>query len=147
MKEPVDHVLRPRLPWRDSEGAITECGCDATKVKTLTREEFSARLKEMGPLRTAVLTCMTCSDTARRWADWAVDPRHALQREIEWETRGRWSHDDGRRRLFFELKAIEIVISAHRDEFEHEVAKLQGTAEWQVKKKEIQAAKVLKRSG
>lgn len=132
MKEPVDHVLRPRLPWRDTEGAITECGCDAT---------------EMGQQRTAVLTCMTCSDTARRWADWAVDPRHALQREIEWETRGRWSHDDGRRRLFFELKAIEIVISAHRDEFEHEVAKLQGTAEWQVKKKEIQAAKVLKRSG
>ncbi len=38
VKEPVDHILRPRLPWRDgSEGAITECGYDATKVKTLTR--------------------------------------------------------------------------------------------------------------
>mgnify|MGYP001599520162 CR=1 FL=1 len=37
MKEPVDHVLRPRLPWRSpSDPAITECGYDASKVKTIT---------------------------------------------------------------------------------------------------------------
>ena len=32
MKEPVDHILRPKLPWRTGEGAITECGYDAAKV-------------------------------------------------------------------------------------------------------------------
>jgi hypothetical protein len=31
MKEPVDHILRPALPWRGDEGAITECGYDANK--------------------------------------------------------------------------------------------------------------------
>lgn len=46
MKEPVDHILRPSLPWRASnEGAITECGFDASKVKPLTRAEFFQRLR------------------------------------------------------------------------------------------------------
>lgn len=137
MKEPVDHVLRPKLPWRD-EGAITECGLDASKVKALSREELFARLKDMGQQRTALLTCMTCVDTARRWHDWDADPRAAIQREIEWEHRGRWSRDDGRERLAFELRAIASLIDAHRDEFMQEVARLRGLAEWQATKKETQ---------
>ena len=53
MKEPVDHILRPRLPWRsESDPALTECGYNASSVKTLTREEFSARLKDWGQQRT-----------------------------------------------------------------------------------------------
>jgi hypothetical protein len=63
MKEPVDHILRPNLPWRSpDEGAITECGYDASKVKTLTRAEFFKGQKDLGERRTAMLTCMTCSD-------------------------------------------------------------------------------------
>lgn len=138
MKEPVDHVLRPKLPWRSDEGAITECGYDASKVKTLTREEFAERFRDMGQQRMAILTCMTCVDTARRWHAWDTDPRQALQREIEWEHRGRWSREDGRRRLTYELRAIAALIDAHREEFEQEVAKLQGVAEWQATKKETQ---------
>lgn len=137
MKEPVDHVLRPKLPWRDEQD-ITECGYDASKVTTLTREEFIARRKEMGEQRTAILTCMTCKDTAARWHDWDTDPRAAIQREIEWEHRGRWSRDDGRERLAFELRAIAALIDAHHDEFKQEVAKLRGVAEWQATKKETQ---------
>ena len=48
MKEPVDHILRPLLPWRSSEGAITECGYDASKVKALTRPQYFERLKDLG---------------------------------------------------------------------------------------------------
>lgn len=45
MKEPVDHIIRPRLPWRSPDApAVTECGYDALKVKSLTREEFFQRV-------------------------------------------------------------------------------------------------------
>jgi hypothetical protein len=64
MKEPVDHILRPQLPWRTG-GGITECGYDASKVQTLTREEYFARLKDLGQQRCAMMTCMT---RARLWS-------------------------------------------------------------------------------
>ena len=71
MKEPVDHILRPRLPWRtDDDTALTECGYDASKVKAITREEFTERYKEWGSQRTAMVTCMTCIRTARNWGTW-----------------------------------------------------------------------------
>lgn len=138
MKEPVDHILRPRLPWRSSdEGAITECGYDATKVKTLSRIEFFQREKELGKQRTAMVTCMTCSDTARRWGRWEDDPRLALQREIEWE-RGchYWARarDDRGARLRDELTAIAALIEAHRDEFSELVAAIEQRREWLEKK-------------
>lgn len=50
MKEPVDHILRPQLPWRRDSG-MTECGYDATKVSALTRPEYFTRLKELGQQR------------------------------------------------------------------------------------------------
>jgi hypothetical protein len=53
MTEPVDHILRLRLPWRSDEGGLTECGYDASKVKALTREGFFERLKDYGQQRTA----------------------------------------------------------------------------------------------
>lgn len=120
MKEPVDHIVRPRLPWRDPNApAITECGYDASKVKTLTRAEFFAREKEYGTQRNALLTCMTCRDTARRWGTWEDDPRLALDREITWE-RGEsyWrARDDRGHLLKNELVAIAALIDAHKDEF------------------------------
>jgi hypothetical protein len=120
MKEPVDHILRPQLPWRSAnDGAITECGYDATKVKTLSRAEFFQRIKDLGQQRTALLTCMTCSDTARRWGTWDDDPRLAIHREIEWE-RGGYSYHartDRGERLKTELLAIAALVETHRDEF------------------------------
>ncbi len=114
MKEPVDHILRPKLPWR-SESSITECGYDSTKVKTLTREEFFQRLKDFGEQRTAILTCMTCVNTARRWKTWEENPMDAVSREIQWENprlRNR-SH-----KMKNDLIAIELIINAHKEEFE-----------------------------
>jgi hypothetical protein len=135
MKEPVDHILRPRLPWRrDDEGAMTECGYDATKVKTLTRREYSYRLKDLGQQRTAMLTCMTCASTCGRHGSWADDPRQAMQREIEWEGAGRWSHQDRGQRLKDELLAIEALIEAHREEFDAAISATVGRREWLEKK-------------
>jgi hypothetical protein len=118
MKEPVDHILRPTLPWRES-AAITECGYDASKVKTLTRPEFFARLKEFGKRRAAMLTCMTCSDAAGRWGTWDDDPRVAVQREIEWERGSAYwrERNDRGQRLKDELLAVASLIESHKDEF------------------------------
>lgn len=131
MKEPVDHILRPQLPWRTDAG-ITECGYDASKVKALTRVEFFARLKEMGQQRTALLTCMTCSDTASRWGTWDDDPRKAIDREIAWECR--WRSDDRGVRLRDELLAIAAMIAAHPDEFAAHVTATEQRRDWNEKK-------------
>ncbi len=133
MKEPVDHIARPRLPWRNDAG-LTECGHDAAKVKTLTREEYFARLKDMGRQRMAILTCMTCSETARRWKTWEDDPREAMGREIQWETA--WRRDDRGCLLRDELQVIAGLIEAHRDEFDAAVALIQDRRAWNDKKKE-----------
>lgn len=128
MKEPVDHIERPRLPWRsEGEMTITECGFDAVKVKCLTRSEFFRRLKEYGQQRTALLTCLTCMHTAQRWSTWEEDPRRALQREIEWESS--WRTDRGNL-LRDELRAIVMLIKSHPDEFRGLVNGLTGTIDF-----------------
>lgn len=140
MKEPVDHILRPTLPWRQSgEGAITECGYDASKVKTLTRADFFQKEKDLGKQRMAMLTCMTCSDTARRWGTWNDDPRLALQREIEWERGGAYYRErtDRGQRLKDELIAINSLIEAHRGEFDAVITANGQRREWL----ELKAAK------
>lgn len=143
MKEPVDHILRPRLPWRSpDEAPITECGFDATKVKTLTRTEFFQRLKDLGRQRSAILTCMTCSDTSQRWGTWDDDPRLAMQREIEWERRVPYfarPSDERGTRLKDELTAIAALIEAHRDEFDVSLAEITTRREWNKKKEELAA--------
>lgn len=133
MKEPVDHILRPSLPWR-REPSITECGYDASQMKTLTRAEFFQRVKDLGQQRTAMMTCMTCSNTAQRHGSWGDDPRHAVQREIEWEGSGRWAHKDRGTRMRDELLAIADLIEAHRDEFEAHIANTEQRREWLEKK-------------
>jgi hypothetical protein len=139
MKEPVDHILRPRLPWRPVEGGITECGYDASKVKAVTREEFFQRLKDFGQQRTAMLMCMTCSDTARRWKTWEEDPRQALDREIAWERGGYYysARTDRGERLKDELLAVAALVEAHRVEFDAFITNRQQRREWLEKKSEI----------
>jgi hypothetical protein len=150
MKEPVDHILRPSLPWRRAgEGSITECGYDATKVKTLTREEFFSRVKELGQQRAAMLTCMTCSDTAKRWGTWEDDPRMAVQREIEWERGGSyWSRGRSDRGMLMkdELTAINSLIENHREEFSSLVSEVETRRAW-VEKKATRASKPKDRGG
>jgi hypothetical protein len=110
MKEPVDHIERPLLPWRELI-RLTECGYAADKVKTITRDQFMSRLLEYGQHRTAILTCMTCMETARRWGTWDQDPCQALQRELQWDLRHR---EDLLKR---ELLAVAMLIRLHTEEF------------------------------
>jgi hypothetical protein len=139
MKEPVDHIMRPRLPWRSVGDAITECGYDATQVRTLTREEYNARYKEFGRTRMAMLTCMTCMDTNARYAHWADDPRQAMSREIDWEVR--WGHEirDREQRLKDELLAIAGLIEAHQGEFDQLIDVSKRRRDWLEAKKEAEA--------
>jgi hypothetical protein len=137
VKEPVDHILRPRLPWRSaSEPAITECGYDASKVKVLTREDFQARLKDLGQQRTALLTCMTCADASKRWPTWEQEPRGALEREITWEYA--WGREKRGHRLKDELVAIVALIDAHPEQFASLLGELEQRREWIEKKKQAQ---------
>lgn len=132
MKEPVDHILRPELPWRHGEGAITECGYDASKVKTITREAYFQRLKDFGQQRAAMVTCMTCDNTARRWGTWDDDPRRAVEREINWECG--WRGREKGSRLREELVAIAALIEAHREEFLQAITVNNERAAWLEKK-------------
>ena len=141
MKEPLEHILRPLLPWR-SDGAITECGLNGASVKALTREQHLARLKEYGEQRTALLTCMTCMRTAEQYPDWQTEPRLALGREVAWErvhySRGRvmtYGGDNGQR-LRDELLAIESLIAAHPEEFQRYISDTVTRREWQERQKE-----------
>ncbi len=131
MKEPVDHIIRPQLPWRSGPG-MTECGYDASKVKALSRSEFNQRLKDCGQQRTAMMTCMTCSDTARRHGTWEDDPREAIHREVEWENK--WHRKDRGCQLQDELFAIARLIEAHRDEFDALVVATQRQRDWNAQK-------------
>src|ERR1041384_7038226 len=132
VKEPVDHIMRPRLPWRPSEAALTECGYDASKVKTITREEHLLRTKNYGRQRTAMLTCMTCMQTAERWSTWEEDPRDAVAREIQWES-GPFRKPRGTR-LLDELVTIAALIQAHPDEFQRLLVVTQQRREWNERK-------------
>jgi hypothetical protein len=134
MKDPVDHIARPSLPWR-AEATITECGLNALKVKTLTRAEYFQRLKDYGRQRAALLTCMTCADTTQRWKTWDEDPRKAVGREMEWECGGYWSsRTDRGQRFKDELIAISALIEAHREEFEATMTQNQQRRDWLEKK-------------
>jgi hypothetical protein len=138
VKEPVDHILRPTLPWRDAT-QITECGFNAASVPTLTREEFFARMKDLGQRRTAMMTCMTCAQTAARWGTWDDDPRRALEREIQWETA--WRRSDRGELLRDKLLAVASLIEAHRDEFDALLKASEQRREWLVRKAANAAAK------
>lgn len=136
MKEPVDHILRSPLPWRDSSTQITECGCDPAQVRAITRDEYLSRVKEMGPQRASLFTCMTCASTADRWSTWDQDPRLVLYREIEWERGGAYYHErtDRGQALKDELLAIADLIAAHREEFDTAVRTTEARREWNEKK-------------
>jgi hypothetical protein len=135
VKEPVDHIIRPSLPWRRDIG-ITECGYDASKVKAITRQEFFEREKDLGKQRCAMVTCMTCSDTTKRYGAWEDDPRTAIGREVTWERGEYWGRGRSDRGVLLkeELLAIEVLIAAHRDEFDSIIDANRQRREWLEKK-------------
>src|ERR1044071_1722492 len=121
VKQTVDHMRRPPLPWR-REQRFTECGrriTDATKI--ISRDQLAERLRDWGQQRTSLFTCMTCWQTARRWKTFAEDPMDGLRREC-------YSGADDADQFRIEMRAVEILVEAHRDEFEDAMAGLERTA-------------------
>lgn len=113
-KKVIEHVRRPGLPWRES--TLTECGIPRSGQPCLERAEFIAKVKAQGQQRSAMTTCMTCWDTARRHPSWDEDPVASIGREVE--SYRRWRSklvEDGFRR---ELVAIAMLIERHRVEFD-----------------------------
>jgi hypothetical protein len=122
---PVEHVLRPRLPWRSGLD-LTECGRPLGDWAVITREAFLAKVRRQGRQRAAMTTCMTCWETATRWAAWDEDPVQAVVREAE----SRWRRNGGRERdrlLRDELLALAALAEAHRAEFDGLLAGLGDT--------------------
>lgn len=146
MKEPVDHILRQSLPWRPQAEAITECGHSPHDVRSITREQFNQREKDLGKQRAAMLTCMTCADSMRRWSHTGGsgnDIRSVLGREIEWERGGAYWHirEDRGYRLKDELTAIALLIEAHREEFAAHITAIEQRRGWLEKKSKMQQNK------
>lgn len=114
---PKEHVERPPLPWRAA--VITECGLPAAGHPVITRDEFIAKVKRQGKQRAAFSTCMTCWETAQRWPTWEQDPVQRIARE----TYG-GGYRRGSDRFRAELLAIEVLVAAHREEFDAALAGL-----------------------
>jgi hypothetical protein len=121
MSEPLNHILRSPLPWRDSE--LTECGKSASQfAKVVTRDEAVRQHKEMGMQRFALFFCMTCISTANRWTTWDTNPIERLSRE---------GYGDSQELATRELKAIAVLVAAHREEFDDMVTGLSDTTDLQ----------------
>jgi hypothetical protein len=127
VKEPVDHVAQPLLPWREAS-PLTECGRDVSTVAVvLTREEAVSRFREQGVRRAALSTCMVCLETANRWADWDTDPVQAVGRETA--RAGRFQPTSGQFTLFRdELLALAELYRRHPEEYQTILAGLQQVA-------------------
>ena len=131
MKDPVDHIVRPTVPWRDPD--LTQCGRSVADVaKVVSLDEARRRWRDQGEARASFTLCMTCVQTAdRHRVDWDSNPigivsREATALDYVWQSRGRREdHDQDlaqATRLTHELRAIAMLIDAHRDEFEAAVA-------------------------
>jgi hypothetical protein len=118
----ITHIERPNLPWRNERR--TECGLDAERHPTWTRAEAVAKFKELGQQRFSLFVCMTCKGTAERHATWEDDPASCMARYAR-PVLG--NADDAHRLICAELRAIALLVEAHRDEFDAVLADL-GTA-------------------
>lgn len=126
MREPLEHIIRPQIPWRQAP-AKTECGrgADAVEGGSIGFEEFRRKFREYGQQRTAMTTCMTCYGRATTGAtlreDWAHNPAAVFARDI-----GGYSYD-GVEPLNTELRALELLVKAHPEEFAGYLAGLAET--------------------
>ena len=118
--QPLKHIRRPQIPWRNSR--VTECGRAVAEFRpdvVLDRADALALVTKYGKQRAAFLLCMTCMTTCNQYPDWHEDPAGALAREFY----------SGRRdpALSDELRALEALVDAHREEFDGLLISLKQT--------------------
>jgi hypothetical protein len=113
-KLPMEHIERAPLPWRDE--TLTECGLPTAGHPVITRAAWLAKLRQQGKQRAAFTTCMTCWDAACRNSPWNDDPVRAIDRAAsDWRRKDQFAA---------ELRAIALLVDAHRDEFREAMAGL-----------------------
>lgn len=123
--EPLTHIARPPLPWRDS--GLTICGRAVTEYaegRVIQLTEAFAVAKRLGQQRFAMTHCMTCTNMASTiWTTWEVDPVARMSRELVSPGRMPWNGpDQGQMPVQqAELRAIADLILAHREEFDERV--------------------------
>lgn len=124
----ITHIQRANLPWRDER--VTECGLDASRHPTWSRAEVQAKQKKLGKQRLAMLTCMTCLSTYERHTSWEEDPASCMLRHAQGNTR-RWVRNPSPEQRAFsdELRAIAMLVEAHREEFDSILADLRDVVD------------------
>jgi hypothetical protein len=115
-------VARARLPWSTRTG-LTECGRKVVDVAAvISVEKFATKLAAQGKTRAAMTTCMTCwSRLQYRAGSWEKYPIEITRRDLE--------RYDEKERITVELRALEALVEAHRQEYEDLVTGLQDTTD------------------
>jgi len=121
--EVLQHVRRTDLPWR--QATHTNCGREIAELapdRVISHSEARAKVNRMGKQRAAMFLCMTC---AGRWyvtPEWDDDPVGRMYAECQKFV----NRSDSENIVAHELRAIAMLIAAHRDEFNEAVAGLSG---------------------
>lgn len=140
MADPLLHITRPLLPWQSER--LTECGRDADDFRegiVIDRVEVKALLAKHGKQRVSFLCCMTCLGRSNYSFDtWEDNPASVMRRYCE-RSGGGWSGDPNAA-INVELRALALLVAAHRDEFDQAVRDLQGAATLDAKRREKRQA-------
>jgi hypothetical protein len=113
MTEPVrkDHIRRENVPWRTTDDALTECGLDVRDCQALTPQAMLEKIAEQGEVRASLSSCMTC------WQHRRTDRGQLLRDAVSRLINRSW-HGKESGRVERELRAIGLLVAAHREEFE-----------------------------
>lgn len=119
LEDPLRHIVRPSLPWRDAD--LTRCGrpiAELVPAAVVTFDQARAIVDKHGKRRAAFLLCMTCADGVAPWPEWVDDPCRLLGRYLEGARRHRSVRTAAGRELEVDLRALELLVDEHRDEFD-----------------------------
>lgn len=124
MADPLQHIERPRLPWQTER--LTECGRNPEDFReglVIDRMEVKALLAKHGKQRVSFMLCMTCLGRSNYSHDtWEDNPSSVMRRHCE---RAGWGNDPAQP-INVELRALALLVEAHREEFDQAVRDLQG---------------------
>jgi hypothetical protein len=137
--EPLQHILRPALPWQTER--LTECGRNPDDFReglVIDRVEVKRLLAAHGKQRVAFMVCMTCFGRSNYSHDsWEDNPASVMRRHCERAGFG----SDPSLAINVELRALALLVEAHREEFDQAVRDLQGAVPLAARRKQRRAAR------
>jgi hypothetical protein len=121
---PMEHIERCMLPWQSER--LTECGKHVEEFAVvLTREQAARKFREQGQQRAALTTCITCMNRGQyQPLSWGSNPAAVMSRACD---HAGWRPGDDHP-MNVELRALALLVEAHRDEFDEAVAALKDSA-------------------